>query len=119
MAHAQNSEVYIFPDIISFDGKKFRTSKQNPIIESFSNIHKNFQGKKKGDNSDFSDLSPSAERGGVELLLRCCKPQTRAANIIHVISPACTSAQNVQDRFEWEDATVKLIKMTIDKFVSE
>lgn len=64
----------IFPDLISFDGKKFRTPKLNPVFELFTNIDEGLQGKKKGDNSEFSELSPSAEKEGFEPTLSVALP---------------------------------------------
>ena len=55
----------IFPELISFDGKKCRTPKLNPVLSLFASIDRDLQKKKKGQPNSYFRLSPSAERGGL------------------------------------------------------
>ena len=56
----------IFPELISFDGKKCRTPKLNPVLSLFASIDKGLQKNKMGQPNLNFRLSPSAERGGFE-----------------------------------------------------
>ncbi len=56
----------IFPELFSFDGKKCRTPKLNPVFELFASIGKGLGKNKRGQMNVKFQLSPSAERGGFE-----------------------------------------------------
>lgn len=56
----------IFPNLFSFDGKKCRTPKLNPVFELFATIDEGFREIKKGTSDLNYRLSLSAERQGFE-----------------------------------------------------
>ena len=56
----------IFPELISFDGKKCRSPKLNPVLSLFASIDKGLRKNKKGQPNSYFRLSPSAERRGFE-----------------------------------------------------
>ena len=73
----------IFPELISFDGKKCRTPKLNPVLSLFASIDRDLQKKKKGQPNLNFRLSPSAERGGFEPPLRFRKHAFQACAFSH------------------------------------
>ncbi len=56
----------IFPEFLSFDGKKCRTPKLNKIFSLIASMGTGFMENKKGQLTHFCQLSPSAERQGFE-----------------------------------------------------
>jgi site-specific DNA recombinase len=64
----ENLQKLIFPDGISYDRKTgaFRTEKVNSIFYAVASSSNDCGGKKKGTNSFFERLSPSADRTGLE-----------------------------------------------------
>ena len=81
----------IFPELISFDGKKCRTQKLNPVLSLFASIDKGLRENKKGQPKANFQLSPSAERGGFEPPLRYRKHAFQACAFSHsATSPVCS-----------------------------